>query len=228
MIKAIVTDIEGTTTRISFVTEALFPYAREHLPTFIRARERDPAVAAELATVRDLMAEPAATLAQIERQLLAWIDSDEKITPLKTLQGMVWMQGYQDGSLKGHIYPDVAPCLRAWRQQGIGLNVYSSGSVAAQKLLFGNSVEGDLTGLFDHFYDTRIGHKREPQSYRQIVTQLELDGDQVLFLSDITAELDAAAKAGMKTMGLDRLCICDGFGAHPFVHHFDQIDLTRL
>jgi enolase-phosphatase E1 len=224
-VRAVVTDIEGTTTRIAFVTEVLFPYARERIAHFLAAHQQQPAVSEQIAVVRALMQQPDASIESVTQQLIEWLDADQKITPLKTLQGMIWVAGYQDGSLRGHLYPDVAPMLRQWQQQGISLSIYSSGSVAAQKLLFGYSVDGDLTPLFSHYFDTNIGHKRAAQSYVSISQALGLPAEQILFLSDITAELDAAAQAGLLTLGLDRLCICDGFGAHPFVHHFDQIEL---
>lgn len=228
MIKAIVTDIEGTTTSISFVADVLFPYARERIARFVIEHAQDPAVSAEIAAVRAEINDSGASLEKVGQVLVGWIDQDKKITPLKTLQGLIWRYGYEDGSLKGHLYPEVAACLQAWKADGIQLNVYSSGSEAAQKLLFGYSEAGDLTPLFDHFFDTRIGGKREAASYRYIRETLGFAADEILFLSDIVQELDAAADAGLKTIALDRQCIGEGFGAHPFVHSFDQIDLSRL
>ena len=228
MIKAIVTDIEGTTTSISFVADVLFPYARERIARFVIEHAQDPAVSAEIAAVRAEINDSGASLEKVGQVLVGWIDQDKKITPLKTLQGLIWRSGYEDGSLKGHLYPEVAARLQAWKAAGIQLNVYSSGSEAAQKLLFGYSEAGDLTPLFDHFFDTRIGGKREAASYRHIRETLGFAADEILFLSDIVQELDAAAEAGLKTIALDRQCIGEGFGAHPFVHNFDQIDLSRL
>lgn len=228
MIKAIVTDIEGTTTSISFVADVLFPYARERIAHFVVEHAQDPAVSAEIAAVRAEINDSGASLEKVGQVLVGWIDQDKKITPLKTLQGLIWRYGYEDGSLKGHLYPEVAARLQAWKAAGIQLNVYSSGSEAAQKLLFGFSEAGDLTPLFDHFFDTRIGGKREAASYRHIRESLGFAAEEILFLSDIVQELDAAAAAGLKTIALDRQCIGDGFGAHPFVHNFDQIDLSHL
>lgn len=228
MIKAVVTDIEGTTTSISFVADVLFPYARERISQFVIEHARDPDVAAEIDAVRKQINEPDASLERVGQVLVSWIDQDLKITPLKTLQGIIWRVGYEDGSLKGHLYPEVAQCLRAWKAAGVQLSVYSSGSEAAQKLLFGYSEAGDLTPLFDHFFDTRIGGKREAASYEHIKQALHLPGEQILFLSDIVQELDAAAAAGVKTIALDRQCIGEGFGAHPVVNNFDQIDLGSV
>lgn len=228
MIKAIVTDIEGTTTSISFVADVLFPYARERIAQFIVEHAREPEVSAEIAAVRSEIHDSGASLEKVGHVLVGWIDQDKKITPLKTLQGMIWRAGYEDGSLKGHLYPEVAARLRQWKESGIQLSVYSSGSEAAQKLLFGYSEAGDLTPLFSHFFDTRIGGKRETASYEIIMQTLNLPAEQILFLSDVVQELDAAEAAGIKTLALDRLCVGEGFGGHPVVNNFDQIDLTNI
>ncbi len=177
----------------------LFPYARDRMAELLAAHGAEPAVAAELAEVRRLVP------GQPELDtLLHWIDTDAKITPLKSLQGMIWNQGYADGSLRGDVYPDVAPCLRLWSSIGVRLAVFSSGSVPAQKLIFGHSVAGDLTGLFGGFFDTRVGGKRDPDSYGRLSIALGLPAAEVLFLSDVEAELDAAAAAGMRTCQLVR------------------------
>ena len=228
MIKAIVTDIEGTTTSISFVSEVLFPYARQRIRDFVIRNAGDPQVSRLLDDARREMQAPDASVEAVASALEQWIDEDRKITPLKTLQGMIWQSGYEDGTLKGHLYPEVKAVLESWKAQGIDLYVYSSGSVAAQKLIFGYSVAGDLTPLFSGYFDTNIGGKRESQSYQNIIAELGLPPQQILFLSDVTAELNAAAEAGMVTLALDRQCICDGFGVHPFVHNFEQIDLEAL
>jgi enolase-phosphatase E1 len=130
--------------------------------------------------------------------------ADAKVTALKTLQGLIWAAGFADGRLKGHLWPDVAACLRAWHAGGLKLAVYSSGSVAAQKLLFGHSVAGDLTPLFAGFFDTRIGAKREAAAYGAIAAQLGLAPGEILFLSDVAEELDAAQAAGFATCQLVR------------------------
>lgn len=227
-IKAIVTDIEGTTTSISFVADTLFPYAKARIQRFVVEYGDLPAVEAEIKAVRNEAGEPGATLERVGEILVSWIEQDLKITPLKTLQGMIWRAGYEDGSLKGHLYPEVATVLKQWKEQGIQLSVYSSGSEAAQKLLFGHSVGGDLTALFDHFFDTRIGGKREAESYQFIKNTVGFDGSEILFLSDVVAELDAAQAAGLVTVALDRDCIGEGFASHPHVSDFTQIDLSRL
>ncbi len=203
MIRAIVTDIEGTTTSIAFVKDVLFPYARAHLPEFIRSHALDPEVRKLL---DDVCTEAGRTLNgdEIIAQLIQWIDEDKKITPLKALQGMLWEQGYRDGGYTGHIYPDVPGKLKEWHKQGIKLYIYSSGSVPAQKLLFGNSDAGDLTPLFSGYFDTRIGNKRDAKSYQVITKEIGLPANEILFLSDIAEELDAAKAAGFDTLQLVR------------------------
>jgi enolase-phosphatase E1 len=196
---AIITDIEGTTTPISFVRDVLFPYAHARLPGFVAARGDEPAVAEALAEASRL-----AEGRDVVSALLGWMDADAKVTPLKTLQGLIWDEGYRRGDLLGVIYPDVPPVLRRWHSAGVRLYVYSSGSVAAQKLLFGWSDAGDLAALFSGFFDTRVGGKREAASYAAIARAVGLPAGEILFLSDIEAELDAAVAAGMSGCQLVR------------------------
>ena len=197
--RAVLVDIEGTVTPIAFVHRVLFPYAREALPALLRDRAHEPQVAAAVREIR-LQAPEADPLAQC----LAWMDADAKVTPLKALQGIAWQDGYASGALRSELYPDVAPSLRAWHAAGVRLAVYSSGSEAAQRLIFRHPAEGDLTGLFAAFLDTRIGGKRDPASYREAARVLALPAASILFLSDVTAELDAAAVAGLQACQLVR------------------------
>ena len=223
-VRAIVTDIEGTTTDINFVHKVLFPYAHAKLPDFLRENAEAPAVAEQIQAVRDVMQDADASLEAVVATLLHWIDTDQKVTPLKALQGMVWADGYQRGDFTGHLYADVAPALRQWQAEGKALYVYSSGSVQAQKLLFGYSDEGDLTPLFSGYFDTHVGHKREAASYQRILDTLDLPPASVLFLSDVVEELDAAQQAGMQTLQLVR----EGTQAgtrHPCATRFDEIHL---
>jgi len=226
-IKAIVTDIEGTTGSISFVHETLFPYARAHLPDFIREHATQPAVVEQLDAVRQEIEQPDADTETVIEQLLNWIAEDKKITPLKALQGLVWENGYKTEAYKGHLYPDAFQKLNDWRQQGIRLFIYSSGSVYAQKLLFGYSDFGDLNHLFEGNFDTLIGGKKDATSYQAIVEQLSLPAQEILFLSDVIAELDAAQAAGLQTTHLIRDPDMET-GEHPQVSRFDQIDLTAF
>ena len=218
---AIITDIEGTTSRISFVTEVLFPYAAKHLPEFIREHQAEPAVAAELDTVRELMQQTDGDIENCIAQLLVWIAEDKKVTPLKTLQGMVWADGYQSGAFTGHVYADVPSKLADWQRQGIKLYVYSSGSVAAQQLLFKHSDVGDLTPLFSGYFDTRIGAKQDVSAYAAILQQLQMPPRQVLFLSDVVAELDAASQLGIDTVQLIREG--QSAGKHKTASDFNQV-----
>lgn len=203
-IKVILTDIEGTTSAVSFVFDVLFPFAAKHLPDFVRQQSDTPSVAAQLQAVRQESNEPDADVERVIDILLDWIAQDRKATPLKALQGMVWEQGYNAGQLKGHVYPDAVEALKRWHQEGYKLYVYSSGSIQAQKLIFGCSEAGDLSGLFSGYFDTTSGPKREEQSYRTITASIGCPAEEILFLSDIVEELDAAQAAGMATCGLVR------------------------
>ena len=222
MIKAILTDIEGTTSSLSFVKDVLFPYAAEHLPDFVRAHRDEPQVAQLLDDARAVAGGSGDDEALIA-QLLEWIVTDRKITPLKALQGLIWEEGYARGDFRGHIYEDAARNLRDWHGAGLRLYVYSSGSVHAQKLLFGHTEYGDLTPVFSGFFDTRIGGKRERDAYRAIVSEIGLPPGEILFLSDIREELDAARDAGMATTALRREGVTGPFGEHPIVDDFDGI-----
>lgn len=203
--EAIVTDIEGTTTPIAFVKETLFPFARARMADFVAAHGGEPAVAAALADARALAGlDPAAGDEPLVAALVRWIDEDRKAPPLKTLQGLIWEAGYRSGDLVAPVYADAAAALRAWHAAGIALAVYSSGSVAAQKLLFGHSDRGDLTGLFSHWFDLATGSKLEPGSYARIAAALGHAPADILFLSDHPGELDAAAAAGMRVVRVDR------------------------
>ena len=193
-VKLILTDIEGTTSSISFVKDVLFPYAAEHLPAFIKAHQQDDTVRQLLADTAELAAQEgnnisAADMDAVSAVLLQWIAEDKKATPLKTLQGMIWKAGYENGDYKAHMYADAVDYLQQWHAAGLPLYVYSSGSVAAQKLFFGYSEAGNLLPLFSGHFDTQVGGKREAQSYQNILQALQKTHDinaaDVLFLSDI-------------------------------------------
>ena len=193
-VEAVLTDIEGTVTPVSAVRDVLFPYARSRLQDFVAAHGAEPEVAEALAQARALEPE-ADPVASLQR----WSDLDEKVTPLKTIQGLIWREGYAAGELVAEFYPDAPECLAFWKREGLPLFVYSSGSEEAQRGIFGHSQEGDLTGLFGGFFDTRIGPKRDAASYSAIAGEIGLPTGLILFLSDIEAELDAAAAAGFRT-----------------------------
>lgn len=228
MIRAIVTDIEGTTSSISFVHDVLFPYAREHMRQFVCRSVQDGVATPHINDVRMQTGRMELSLNDVADQLIQWIDEDKKITPLKALQGMIWEQGYKNGDFKGHVYADAVACLKAWHQQGIQLYVYSSGSVYAQKLLFGYSDFGDMTPLFSGYFDTTTGAKGDAESYRKITASINLPAQDILFLSDIEKELDAAHAAGMKTVWLVRNDDMKARAAHPQVNNFNDIDITDM
>lgn len=225
-IKAILTDIEGTTSAVSFVFDVLFPYAREHLPAFVREHAGEEQVAAQLAAVRAESGEADADLERVIEILLGWIAEDRKATPLKALQGRVWERGYRAGQLKGHVYPDAVAALQRWKAEGYDLYVYSSGSIQAQRLIFGCSEAGDLSLLFSGYFDTTSGPKREAASYVRIAEAIGRPAGEILFLSDVVQELDAAREAGMRTCGLAR----EGgvLAGHPTVASFAAIEPTAF
>ncbi|CAH2600652.1 Enolase-phosphatase E1 [Rhodovastum atsumiense] len=191
---AVVTSLEGTTTPLSFIRDVLFPLARERFPAFLQAHEDDPVVLAELAEVRRMA--PGRPELQT---LLHWTDRDSKARPLKVLQGMIWREAYGAGGLVCAIYPDVPPALRRWAAAGLRLYSFSHGSTEAQRLIFGHSPAGDLSGLFRGCFDTRVGNKREPESFSRLAIGMGLPPAEILYLSNDEAELDAAATAGMRT-----------------------------
>lgn len=203
-IAAILTDIEGTTTDISFVHDQLFPYSIQMLPTYLRSQADKPEIAALLSEIRQLAQCPEGDLETIIDILCQWIAADRKITPLKALQGYIWEFGYQSGELQGHIYPDAGEYLQKWHDSGRQLYVYSSGSIKAQKLLFGHSNLGDITPLFSGYFDTTTGSKKESKSYQKISQKTAINPASFLFISDVAAELEAAEMAGLKTMMLVR------------------------
>jgi enolase-phosphatase E1 len=207
MARYVLMDIEGTTTPITFVHDVLFPYSTKHLPEYVRDHAADPTVKQALSDTKATVAkENGATLddAGAVAQLLRWIKEDRKHPALKTLQGLIWRHGYEAGAYTGLIYDDVKPMLDKWQGQGKKLGIYLSGSVVAQKLLFGYTQAGDLTPYFSHYFDTAVGGKREAVAYDKILSELRLPGSDVVFLSDVIEELDAARAAGMKTVQLVR------------------------
>ncbi|TAN64870.1 MAG: acireductone synthase [Methylobacter sp.] len=224
MIKAIITDIEGTTSSILFVKDVLFPYARANLADYVRSHADDPQVKILLEDVCKEVGDSLST-EQIIDQLIQWLDEDKKATPLKSLQGLIWEAGYRQGDFKGHLYFDAASNLKAWKAKGLDLYIYSSGSVYAQKLLFAHTEYGDLTPLFSGYFDTHIGGKKEQQSYDNIAAQLAMPAKQLLFLSDIKEELDAAKAAGFETIWLVRDSAPDPQAEHRQVNSFDQISM---
>ncbi|EOC0106890.1 acireductone synthase [Cronobacter dublinensis] len=227
MIRAIVTDIEGTTTDIRFVHNVLFPYARERLERFIRSGEHREPVNLLLNELRGEIHQPAASVDQLLETLFKFMDEDSKSPALKSIQGHIWREGYVNGDFTGHLYPDVVPAMRRWSDQDIDIYIYSSGSVPAQKLLFSHSDEGDVSGLLSGFFDTHVGAKRQPSSYRNISMKTGVPVHQMLFLSDVREELDAARESGWKTIQLIR-GEPDPQSTHHQVSSFDDIHPEQI
>jgi len=224
----VLTDIEGTAGSISFVRDVLFPYARRELPRFVREHGQEPEVRRwldQVATEHGAVCDDTV----IVEVLQGWIDRDRKHTALKALQGMMWTEGYRRADFSAHVYPDAVEALRRWHAAGHRLAVYSSGSVPAQKMFFGHSDAGDLLPLFEAFFDTEVGGKREAASYARIATELGREPASILFLSDVVAELDAARDAGLRTVLVDRLQdypqprTGDACNGHLRVERFDAI-----
>ncbi len=206
-VKYILTDIEGTTTSVKFVYDELFPYFLENIDRLEDLKSNkvvQEAFKAAVHLANKLESRRLKSVPEIIATLKRWCEEDKKITPLKTVQGVIWEQGYQSGEIKGHVYPEVKGEIEKWISKGIKLGIFSSGSVAAQKLLFGNSVQGDLTPFFQNYFDTKTGGKKEVETYKTISEIVNLEPQTILFLSDIVDELDSAQNAGMQTCQLVR------------------------
>ncbi|SPP84621.1 enolase-phosphatase E1 isoform X1 [Drosophila guanche] len=212
----VLVDIEGTTTSISFVHDVLFPYAKNNVKKFLadgwESSSEIKQIVQELQQVPQY-AEYTSTLrvppTEVDVQIITGfvrylIDKDLKVTPLKTLQGLIWQQGYETGELRGHVFDDVPGAFAAWRGAGLRIAVYSSGSVAAQKLIFKYSIAGDLLTHLSAHFDTHVGHKQETQSYVNIAKSLGEDPRNILFLTDIPGEAAAARAAGLQAIMLQR------------------------
>jgi len=206
-IEYVLTDIEGTTTSISFVYDVLFPYFLEHiwnLRDMTGIAEVENAFAETKAIVLKEDCIELKSTEEIIEKLNQWCKEDRKITPLKTLQGLLWKIGYEQGVLKGHVYDDVPIALDKWYRMGLKMGVFSSGSVEAQKLIFGFSEKGDLTNYFSNYFDTKTGMKRETETYPEIARIINRKPSNILFLSDIVEELQAAENAGFQTVQIVR------------------------
>jgi enolase-phosphatase E1 len=218
MPSGVLLDVEGTTTALSFVHDRLFPLSREAVGAWVRAHWQSPE------TREARTATGAGTPEDLATALRAWIDADRKETSLKAIQGSIWREAYEAGALRGHVYDDVPAALRRWTGKGARVAVFSSGSVEAQQLLFRHSDHGDLTRHLHAHFDTSTGPKREPSSYRAIARTLDLAPPDLLFLSDVQAELDAAREAGLSTVQVARPGVAiDARCAHRCVHSFDEL-----
>jgi len=238
-IQAILLDIEGTTTPIDFVFRTLFPYSRQRLEQFLLEHGSEPNIREDVVALRAQhrtdAAErlnpppwaddsPSAELASAAVYGTWLIDRDSKCSALKSLQGKIWQEGYRSGNLRGEVYSDVPPALARWSRLGKIICIFSSGSVLAQKLLFGNTAAGDLTGFLRAYFDTTSGPKNAPGSYVRIAETLALNAPNILFISDVSKELDAARDAGMQTMLCVRTASAERVAsAHRVVHSFEEI-----
>jgi 5-methylthioribose kinase len=223
--RALVLDIEGTTSSLSFVKDELFPYARARLPSYVT--EHAEALSALLDDVRRIEGNAALDTQQLIATLLRWIGEDRKLTPLKSLQGLIWQEGYARGELRGHVYEDAVEALRGWHAAGLKLYIYSSGSVLAQRLIFSHTEYGDLTPCFSGYFDTTIGGKFEPDSYRAIAARIGLPPAAVLFLSDHSAEISAAAIAGMQVIHVCRDPALEATPDRTRIANFAELGPTR-
>lgn len=238
--KIILTDIEGTTSSIGFVKEVLFPYSSEHLESFIEANKDDPKIQKLLVEVLSFNESLDKNISNTDHSLLNvkrsieilrnWIKLDLKLKPLKDLQGLIWEQGYRNGDYYGHVYEDAYQRLQEWYKQGIPIYIYSSGSIYAQKLLFGHTKFGDLNYLFVGNFDTAIGGKKETRSYINIIQSIKTENPninihEILFLSDIEAELSAASDAGIKVVQLVREDDFNNLGPFKKARNFYEISL---
>jgi enolase-phosphatase E1 len=197
-------DIEGTTTPISFVYDCLFPYAREHLVSFVQSHFDELAVKEFAAIAREQGRPFSPDAAGLAAEALAQMDEDRKSGCLKLLQGQIWESGYQSGQLQSEVFPDVPEAFARWKQEGRGIAIYSSGSVQAQKLLFAHTRYGDLRSSLSDYFDTGVGPKREPESYTRIAKKLGTSPEHILFATDIGEEAHAAVQAGLRTVILQR------------------------
>lgn len=236
-IRAVLLDIEGTTSSISFVYDVMFPFARREMESYLNQHWDTE----DLAKTRESMAHDAghasfaawsvaasdrqSQIALVHDEAIRLMDDDVKATGLKQLQGLVWRSGFASGELQAHVYDDVPPALEAWHHAGLDVRIFSSGSVQAQKLFFGHTIRGDLLQYFCCHYDTTTGPKQEPSSYEVIAADFGLAPAEILFISDIVAELDAARGAGLQTV----LCVRPGNPAiQSYCDHTQINDFTAI
>lgn len=233
-VKAILLDIEGTTTPIDFVYQVLFPYAHHHFRDYLIRHLSNDEVQSDIKSLRNehtadvvqghdppvLDANSTESLIETSVAYVHWLmDQDRKSTPLKSLQGKIWEAGYRAGELKSDLFADVPRSMKRWNGQNRRVCIYSSGSALAQRLLFAHTEYGDLTSLIDGYFDTRIGMKQEASSYQRIAEALQIASSEMLFISDVTAELAAARTAGAQTL----LAIRPGNKLQPHADLYSQV-----
>jgi enolase-phosphatase E1 len=231
--RSILLDIEGTTTPISFVFDVLFPYARSRFAEYLEQNSDSPDVLADVSAlkqdyakdVREGLQPPELISGGVVHYVYWLMDRNSKSTALKSLQGKIWQEGYRDGELKATVFPDVRPAMERWHEAEITISIFSSGSVLAQQLLFAHTEEGNLTRFINNYFDTEVGAKTDIGSYEEISRALSHAPQEILFISDVPAELDAASNAGMQTA----LCIRPGNAVqqpstrHVTIRSFDDV-----
>lgn len=222
-VRALLLDIEGTTTPVTFVYEVLFPYARERVGSFLKEHASDAGDDLALLQKEHARDKEAPPWSGALDYLLWLMDQDRKSTALKSIQGRIWETGFRTGALQGVVYPDVPPALARWHQQHQTIAIFSSGSVRAQQNLFSTTAGGDLTRFVEAYFDTTTGPKRDLESYRRIAISLGHTAPAVLFVSDVVAELDAAKAAGLKTAHCVREAEVVGSRDHPVIRSFDEV-----
>ena len=229
-LQTVVLDIEGTTSATNFLVDRLYPYSAARFADWLEKHADDPRTAGAVAQIRDLVGDPAASTDRLVEALRGWLAEDRKVTPLKTIQGLIWAEGFAARELTAHFYPDVVPALRRWHAAGLRLYIFSSGSVTAQQSWFGHSPDGDLRPLLSGYFDTtNAGPKRATDSYRAIAGAIGTAPDGIVFLSDVAAELDAAREAGWHTVGVRRPGephFDTGVGDHLEVGSLEALDLS--
>ncbi len=234
-IEVVLLDIEGTTTPIAFVHDVLFPYARARLAAWFRERSPSDPQVREIVRALDHEARDTGdapdsewTIDEVVARLADYLDRDRKSPALKIVQGLIWESGYASGELRSPVYDDVPPALERWTNAGIGVGIYSSGSVLAQKLLFAHSNAGDLTPWLRWHFDTAMGAKVDAASYRRITDALRVNPSAVLFVSDVVRELEAARDAGVQSALCVRPPASPPASSFAVIRTFDEIDRLRL
>ncbi|WP_029522249.1 acireductone synthase [Persephonella sp. KM09-Lau-8] len=226
MVKAILIDIEGTVSPISFVKDVLFPYSEEKMEKFIKENKDKPEIKNILQQVQEIEGKEM-DIDEIIQTLKRWIKEDRKIAPLKDIQGFIWKEGFESGQIKAPLYEDAYRKMKEWKEKGYKLYIYSSGSVQAQKLFFSHTDKGNILNWFSGHFDTKIGNKKEAESYRKIAQEIGLKPEEILFLSDNPDEIKAAAQAGMKVYRLVRpqdAEYIENF-EYPQIKSFDEVQL---
>jgi enolase-phosphatase E1 len=219
-VQAVLSDIEGTTSSLSFVHEVLFPLSYDRMEDFIKKNWNSDLIRKEIQQLGSKDQN------EVIKTFRSWIKEDRKEAPLKSIQGKIWKEGFESGKIRGHVYKDVPSNFRKWEDSGIRVCIFSSGSIEAQKLLFRYSEAGDLSKLISAYFDTTIGPKKESASYIKIAAELLLPPENILFLSDVQAELDAARAAEMQTMQLLREGVTPNSSGHSTVSTFDEIKIS--